>query len=237
MRRTILALMILSVLVISMSNISNSKADGDRGVKLKVTVTNLTAGQIESPVVVATHNRELDPLFELGSPASDALAALAEDAINGPLIEALETDPNVKDVQVIFGEVGPIMPGESASVVVWASRKFDRISLASMLVTTNDAFLALNGVRVPRHGSWSFRSPAYDAGSEDNNEDCEFIPGPPCMNMEVRDEDGAEGYVHIHRGVHGIADLIPAQHDWRNPVASISISRMAGDDDDDDDDD
>ena len=96
MRRTILALMILSVLVISMSNISNSKADGDRGVKLKVTVTNLTAGQIESPVVVATHNRELDPLFELGSPASDALAALAEDAINGPLIEALETDPNVK---------------------------------------------------------------------------------------------------------------------------------------------
>ena len=34
----------------------------------EVTVTNLTAGQIISPAVVATHNGAFDPLFTLGSP-------------------------------------------------------------------------------------------------------------------------------------------------------------------------
>jgi hypothetical protein len=36
---------------------------------------------------------------------------------------------------------------------------------------------------------------------------------------------GGEGFVHIHPGIHGIGDLIPAQRDWRNPVAKISIER------------
>ena len=38
-------------------------------------------------------------------------------------------------------------------------------------------------------------------------------------------EDG-EGFVHIHPGIHGGNSLDPAQHDWRNPVAAISITRI-----------
>ena len=45
---------------------------------------------------------------------------------------------------------------------------------------------------------------AYDAGSEYNSEDCAFIPGPPFGNGGVRDTDGAEGYVQILSGIHGI---------------------------------
>lgn len=62
-----------------------------------------------------------------------------------------------------------------------------------MLVTTNDAFAALNGVRLPRRGSTSFSSVAYDAGSEANTENCSDIPGPPCGNPFVRVTAGAEG--------------------------------------------
>ena len=62
----------------------------------------------------------------------------------------------------------------------------------------------------------------------------EKISGTPCEN--VNSIGGGEGYVYVHAGIHGIASLVPAIHDWRNPVAHITIRRVGGDDDDDDDD-
>jgi hypothetical protein len=37
---------------------------------------------------------------------------------------------------------------------------------------------------------------------------------------------GAEGFVHVHAGIHGIKDLVPARDDWRNPVARIEVRRL-----------
>ena len=197
-----------------------------KGAKVKVTVTNLTRGQIISPVVVATHTNAMNPLFVLGAPASSELTTMAEDAHAAPLIAMLSGDPTVLDVQTLFGDMGPIMPGESASVVVNSRGNFRNLSMVGMLVTTNDAFFALNGVRAPRTGSEVHYSPGYDAGSESNNEDCAFIPGPPCGNANVRDVTNAEGYVHIHAGIHEIGNLTSSMHDWRNPVAKITINRF-----------
>ena len=111
-----------------------------------------------------------------------------------------------------------------------------------MLVTTNDAFYGLNGVR-PGGRSNNYHVPAYDAGSEENNENCDYIPGPPCGNAFVHPSGDPEGFVHIHNGIHGLATngVVPAMHDWRNPVAKITITRIhnrrsKSDDDDDDDD-
>jgi hypothetical protein len=42
----------------------------------------------------------------------------------------------------------------------------------------------------------------------------------------VRDTTGAPGDVFIHAGIHGIGDLAPAQFDWKNPVAKITITAM-----------
>ena len=48
----------------------------------------------------------------------------------------------------------------------------------------------------------------------------------------MRDTGGAEGVVHIHNGVHGIAEasggLVPSRDDWRNPVAQITVKRVSG---------
>ena len=101
------------------------------------------------------------------------------------------------------------------------------MSLVGMLATTNDAFYALNGVAGPRQGTVTYYSVAWDAGSEANNEDCRVIPGPPCGKFFVRATDGAEGFVHVHSGIHGVRDLVPANHDWRNPVAKITIRRLS----------
>jgi hypothetical protein len=197
------------------------------GSKYMVTVTNITSGQIMSPVVVASHRYIQDPLFTLGEPASEDLAKVAEDAATDDLVAALESNPMVKDVQLITGTEGPIMPGESASVIVEANGPFCYVSAVSILVTTNDGFFALNGEPGPRYGSKTYYSPAYDAGSESNNEDCAFIPGPPCDSHFVRDIENAEGYVHVHAGIHGIGsdEVSPQDFDWHNPVARIEIQR------------
>jgi hypothetical protein len=101
-----------------------------------------------------------------------------------------------------------------------------RLTALGMLVTTNDAFFGLDSAELSgRPRSKVFSVPAYDAGSEVNSESCTYIPGPPCMNGGVRDTDGAEGFVHVHSGIHGIGDLVPAEHDWRNPVVRIEVQR------------
>jgi len=92
-------------------------------------------------------------------------------------------------------------------------------------------FFALNGAEGPRgDATLTLYSPAYDAGGERNDELCASIPGPffaecggPGGGAKV---GGGEGYVHIHAGIHGIGDLIPAMRDWRNPVAQITIRRV-----------
>lgn len=187
----------------------------------QISITNLTRGQIFSPAVVATHRKNIN-LFEAGQPASPELAALAQDAVTTGLVDALNNNESVKSVAV--GE-GPTLPGKTSVIEMPAKGRF--ISLASMLVTTNDAFVGLNRVRItkPRRGI-QIRVPAYDAGSEDNDESCLYIPGPPCGNPNMASDEPGEGYVHIHNGIHGSGDLNESLFDWRNPVASIRIRRI-----------
>jgi hypothetical protein len=93
-----------------------------------------------------------------------------------------------------------------------------------MLIPTNDSFVAIQNVALPRHFA-AHVVPAYDAGSEFNDELCANIPGPACGGAGDSEEDG-EGYVHVSSGIHGIGDLEAASYDWRNPVARISIRRL-----------
>ncbi len=201
--------------------ITSSTAFADQGRKYEVTITNITRGQVITPPIVISHEKDFQ-LFTLGAPAISQLATLAEDGITNPLIDYVATLPSVLDYTVA---TVPLMPGESVTLEITTRGHFRFISALGMLATTNDAFFAIQGVRVPVRGEKNVKAEAYDAGSEANNEDCDFIPGPPCGNAGVRDTDNAEGYVHIHAGIHGISDLDPAMHDWRNPVATITIRR------------
>lgn len=190
----------------------------------EVTITNITRAQIFTPIMVASH-RSGTKLFELGTPASDELEVLAESGNPGPLSDKLIHDAGA-DV-AIAEDVLP--PGHSITLHVSADRHHRYLSIASMLVPTNDGMFAINGIRGPRGGhSLHLRSPAYDAGTEDNDEMCVSIPGPPFLcNGEGVSQEGGEGYVYIHSGIHGIADVNEATYDWRNPVASVSIRRVS----------
>ena len=210
---------ICSVMILMLTGAS-AIADHKQSIrKYAVTITNITRGQIFSPPIVISHGRDYR-LFTLGHSASPELAALAEDGLTDPLKDVIAGLPYVFDHAVA---AGPVIPGDSVSLEITARRGSSFISVAGMLVRTNDAFFAVRGLRTRPWGKVATKAKAYDAGSETNSEDCDYIPGPPCGNPGVRDTDSSEGYVHIHAGIHGLADLDPSKHDWRNPVAAITV--------------
>ena len=221
---------------------SSALASGSK--MYKVTITNITNSIIFTPILVASHRKKAS-IFKLGEKASDALAEIAESGSPVSLAAMLATDYYA----TVENSGAPLFPGESVTVEVSANDGARRITVASMLLPTNDGFFALNGVRAPRHGTATYYSPGYDAGSEANDDDCNNIPGPQCRGVGFSaDADTDEGYVHIHRGIKGAVSNIPVDphnpfadnvFDWRNPVAKITITRIRGygDDDDDDEDD
>lgn len=194
-----------------------------------VTITNITRGEIFTPILVASTSHD-SKFFTLGTAASGELEVIAESGNPVPLSNSLINTGAALDVVT---SAGVLAPGKSVTLTVKTSKKYRHISVASMLVPTNDAFFAVNGTHVPRgHKTKTVYSPAYDAGTEANDELCASIPGPPfiCTGEGVSAASG-EGYVHIHAGIQGNGDLIKANHDWRNPVAKITISRTDSSDD------
>jgi len=212
-------------LLITFGTVTDTQAQIRPSFRAAVTITNITSDQIFSPPLVVSHDKRVS-LFTLGEPASEELASLAEDGMTGPLADLLDGATGVLDIAVADGMV---FPGESITVEVGITPRQSLISLAGMMVSTNDAFFALNGVGVELRGYQPFRlvtaARAYDAGSEANTESCEHIPGPPCGNPGVRVPEGSEGFVYVHSGIHGIGDLEPSMKDWNNPVAVITIQR------------
>ena len=201
---------------------SSAQADG-RGA-YQVTITNLTNSINFTPILVASHRRPVS-IFELGSPASKAIAAIAEAGDVVPLEQELKNNRHVVD---IGNSGGLLMPGDSVTVVVSAAKGARYISLAAMMLPTNDGFIALDSARVPWFGSNTYFSPGYDGGTEPNDEWCRNIPGPTCggAGPSPDPDPDDEGYVHVHRGIHGVGELKPSVYDWRNPVAKITIRRV-----------
>lgn len=194
----------------------------------EVTVTNLTRGQQFTPILVATHKAGVR-LFDLGSAASPQLATLAEEGNVAPMTALLLGNPDVRDV-VNSGAL--LNPGQSVTQRVGTRGSFDNLGVAAMLIPTNDAFFAVNDAEGPngQHAITLF-SPAYDSGTERNDETCASIPGPSFVECGGPGGGGApvggeEGYVHIHAGIHGIGNFLPENRDWRNPVARITIRRL-----------
>ncbi len=197
---------------------------------VNVRIVNLTSGQFFSPVIAWTHGRSFPPFFTVGQPASDGVRAVAEDGDTSVLKGTLEDDGRVKHIELLGG---PIPPGEERTITIDTRHGGRFLSLASMLVNTNDAFVALRSMRIPRRGQTvSFFEPAWDAGTEDNNEDCAYIPGPACVSEPGNEADAndGEGVVFTHAGIHGrsggiaTSDLNPSAYDWRNPVAYIEVT-------------
>ena len=186
-----------------------------------VTITNITQAQIFAPVALATHTSRIN-MFTPGEEASPELATLAESGNPGPLLDLLDSLHGLVMDTNTNGAV--LHPGDSVTISISGSNHYDRLSFAAMLVSSNDAFAGLNSMELPRRTS-SAMVPAYDAGSELNDENCANIPGPPCGDMDDSGEAG-EGYVYIGSGISGTVDVDSLTYDWNNPVARVVVHRV-----------
>jgi len=212
-----------------------------------VTITNVTNGTYFTPLMVAAHGDGVDA-FELGQPASPDLRATAECGNTSGLIAAFGAAGADMDNNPAGGALAP---GASATATLSPSRGNDRLTIAGMLVPTNDGFFGLDAVEVPRvPGTYTWAVDGYDAGTEANDEilappaeGC--MPGQPGMPGDPTGlaGTGATGVttfdyntsVHVHPG--GVGDLDPAGgpsdldagvHPWLNPIGYVTVTVSRG---------
>jgi hypothetical protein len=107
------------------------------------------------------------------------------------------------------------------------------LSLAVMLICTNDGFAAIDGVPLPvEFEPVTVDLKAYDAGSEINDE--RFASIPDACQMLGPLVTPADGDLHNqevvpvapHAGILGAGDLQPFQFGWRDPVGRVTIKRI-----------
>jgi hypothetical protein len=75
----------------------------------------------------------------------------------------------------------------------------DRLSLATMLICTNDGFTGLDRAKLPIGGSEVFWTNGYDAGTENNTE----------LSQDIVDACSALGPVTLACGPNGSSAIIP----------------------------
>ena len=199
--------------------------------EFEVMLTNLTTGapaaggQIFSPPIFVTHGHGFS-IGASGEAASMQLGVLAETGNNGPLAElAMGSDAVGSVVAFPPPPDGVVLPGASVSTMVTASSGMGYLSLATMLVETNDGIVLGNSLPLfdedgnPR--SFTMDLISYDAGTEDNNELATHVPGPPFDGMERAPTEG--GVIAPHPGIAGTAD-VGAAFGWTEPTASVTVS-------------
>ncbi len=161
-------------------------------------------------------------------------------------ISGLEADVTALGATVVANPAGGLLaPATSTTLSMNTDgTSNDRLTIVAMLLPTNDAFAGLNAVEIPTEpGTYRFNVPAYDAGTEANDELLTGggAPGAPGMPADPGGLAGTGGTgaavvdsntnVHSHRGNLGdsdaagsASDLDSSVHRWLNPVVRVTVT-------------
>lgn len=226
---TLLKLSVLSLpLFLSACNSSSSETIYHYDVTLK----NTTNNQRFSPLVVFSHDANYN-LWQAGEPASIGLEYLAEGGSNAQLITEVKATSYYLDHVTGSGAIGS---GKMETVTISVKdNRLDRLSIASMLVNTNDAFTGLRDIPLDdlKIGETkTLNALAWDAGTEQNIEVAGSIPGPADGGEGFnRSRAGDVNFISVHKGVLSSDDgltnsILDESHRFDNPVAQIIIKRI-----------
>ena len=192
-----------------------------KAVDFNVSITNLTNGIFFTPFLVAAHPAGMN-LFIGGQPASASLQAMAE----GGDISLLMADLTAAGATIAANPAGGLLaPGMSTNVDM-------------------NTFAGLNSINIPMAaGTYEFLLPAFDAGTEANDElitggGAPGVSGIPADPGALTGTGGtgaattdANTTVHIHRNTlgdtdptGGISDLVSRVHRWLNPVIRVVVT-------------
>jgi len=193
-------------------------------VSYEVTVTNLTNSQPLSPAAVVLHAD--GHLFSVGEVPSVALEQMAEGGMNSGVLALGMASASGADA---------IGPGGSETISVTIQDVTNaKLSVATMLVNTNDAFSGLDALDLSTFAvgdSWTATAGVYDAGTEVNSEAAGTMPGPADGGEGFNATRTDTGYVAMHPGVvsgdDGLTNsVLTVQHKFDNPAVRIMVTRI-----------
>ena len=206
--------------------------------EFEVRVSNLTNAQPLSPVALIAHRDGFNAFVD-GQAASEGIERMAEGGDNSMLLtEAQDAQQYISSVST-SGPVPPRSQANALTLSVPVDQLDDvQLTMATMLVRTNDAFTAINAmslVGMAVNQQRVVETPVWDAGTEENTETAATMPGPGF---------GGEGYnasrlgdidrVRFHQGVvtsaSAISGLVTSDlgeaHRFDNPAAKVVITRV-----------
>ena len=241
--------------------------------ELDIRIVNLTNGIYFTPVLATAHRDDIR-LFAVGEPASTNLRAMAEGGDVAGLLSDLEAASATIMLRLPDAERNPfgrpfdlppitstptfvrdpadgvLGPADDVEFSLDTGVANYRLSVVAMVLPSNDAFVGLDSAPIPTApGVYVFELPAYDAGTEANDELMAGadggMPGTPGIPGDPGDNVGAGGMgvatadanpnVHVHRGtvgdtdpVGGVSDLDNRVHRWLNPVARVIVTVKSG---------
>lgn len=193
-----------------------------------ISITNLTNEQPLSPPAALLHKSDFSA-WSVGTASSVELEQLTEGGDNSGLLALQLGVPN-------YSASAPLLPGETTSFSLkTANRTLTHLTLAGMLVNTNDGFSGINAMELDQlvrgHKNIVYTY-ALDAGTESNSELAGTIPGPA---------DGGEGFnvarddvtslVTYHGGVVSQDDdhassVLTEAHRFNGPVMRVEITAL-----------
>lgn len=209
--------------------------------ELEVHVQNLTQGIFFTPILVAAHPADAS-LYELGMAASPELQAMAEGGNLSGLTDIVMGQNGDIGVQAV--DNGLTLPASSRMFTLESSETNTVLSIAAMMLPTNDGFIGLDNWTIPTEaGTYTVYLNAYDAGTEANDEirgggapGEAGMPVPPPldpllgMNGTGVTTEESNATVHVHRGNlgdnsqdDGISDVSNTVQRWLNPVAKVTV--------------
>lgn len=216
-------------------------AQGAVAATLDIKITNLTQGIHFTPIIVTAHNDDAH-IFQSGVAASTQLQTMAEGGDISPLATLLGTiNADVEQNPAM----GLLAPGAYTMITDFMTSDDNTVlSLAAMLLPTNDGFVGIDSWKIPAEaGTYTVYLNGYDAGTEANDEivngggalGVAGIPAAPGMDSGTGGTGvtttEATQVVHIHRGVlgdtdpnGGTSDLDSTVHRWLNPVAKLTVT-------------
>jgi len=196
--------------------------------QFQIDVTNLTHNQAISPVAVILHRSSYQP-FTVGATASSALEVLAEEGNNDPFLNEASANEAVLDTAA---GAAAITPGDSERFMLTGIVSADKLSLAGMMVNTNDGFAALNSAdlsQLSAGNSVIFHANVFDAGTEANDEMAGNLPGQGGEGLNDARND--RNFVIVHPGVIGMMDglatsALDQSYRFDNPAVKVEVTRL-----------
>ena len=232
-----LGVAVVSLVSLTLGACGSSSSDSDVGMDgmktYKVTIKNVTANQPLSHAAVILHQPSYHA-FQAGSAASVGIERLAEGGRTSVLLDEASADAAHLASKSGSSEIAP---GASSIVSLSVDENATgfNVSVASMLVNTNDAFVGVSSGKVAGLAvgqSFAMHIPVWDAGTEANDELASTIPGPAGGGEGFNDSrEGDANFVAIHQGVVTHADGLATSalnetHRFNNPGALLRVERV-----------